>query len=182
MDNFLKKVGKGLIALLPIIIVFWLLSYMYDIVEGFFFYIFGITDNNLGATLFIMTFTLLLLYYIGYLVEKNREFLLLKFTELFLKKIPVVKTIYAIVKDVIDIFSSTKEGSYLGVAYVRFGNAKLIGFITKKLPEHNQIALFVPTTPNPTTGLLVYMDEADVEISDMDVSEGFRRIMSLGVK
>ncbi len=178
--NISKRVGKGLLAIMPIIISIWIFSFVYDIVEGLFQYLFGITDNNLQATIFIFACSILLLYYMGYLVEKNREFLLLKFTELVIDKIPIFKSIYSTVKEVVSIFSSGKKDSYLGVCYVKFGASKLVGFITKK--NGTVLSIFIPTTPNPTTGLLVYIDESEVEMTDMDVSEGFKKIMSLGTK
>jgi len=176
----LKRASKGLVALLPIIISIWLFTYVYDLFEGLFRYVFGMTDHNLQATLFIFTVTLLFLYYIGYLIEKNREFLLLKFTEIVIDRIPVFKTVYSIVKDIINLFSGSKNDSYLGVVYVKIGATKLLGFITKR--DCGVVTVFVPTTPNPTTGLLLFCDEKDVEMSDMDVKEGFRKIISLGIK
>jgi len=180
LGNFFKKAGKGLISLLPIIILFWLFSVVYGWFEEIFYYIFGITDNNLNVTLAIFIVSLVFLYYIGFLIEKNREFLLLKLTEFVIDKIPVVKSIYSVIKDVVGLFSKDKSDSYLGVCYVDLAGAKLIGFITKK--EGEILTIFVPTTPNPTTGLLLFIDEKDVQMSDMDVKEGFKKIMSIGLK
>lgn len=178
--NVTQRITKGVLAILPIILSIWIFSFIYEFVAGLFKYIFGITDNNISATLFILSFTLLLLFYIGYLVEKNREFLLLKFTELVIDKIPVLKTIYSAIKDIIGLFSNSGKENYLGVVYVKFGEAKIIGFITKRVEK--TLYVFVPTTPNPTTGLLLIMSEDDVEFTDMEVSDGFKRIMTLGTK
>lgn len=176
----MARASKGLITLLPIIISIWLFSYVYALIKDIFHYVFGITDNNIFATVFIFSFTLAFLYYIGYLIEKNREFLLLKFTELVIDRIPVVKTVYSTVKDIINLFSGSKTDNYLGVAYVKFAHTKVLGFITKK--EKNEVTVFVPTTPNPTTGILFICDEKDVEMTDMEVKDGFKKIISLGMK
>lgn len=180
MGEFFKKASKGLITLLPIIILIWLFNVVYTWFEGLFYYVFGIVDNNLYVTLLIFAVSMAFLYYLGHLIEKNREFILLKITELAINRIPVVKSVYSVIKDVVGLFSKSKEDSYLGVCYVRLGSSKLIGFITKK--NGNEITVFVPTTPNPTTGLLLFMDENEVEMTDMDVKEGFQKIMSIGLK
>ncbi len=175
-----KRISKGLLAILPIIISIWIFSFVYNIIESIFAYLFGITDNNLPATIFIFSMSILLLYYMGYLVEKNREFLLLKFTELVIDKIPVFKSIYSAIKEIVSLFSSDKKDNYLGVCYIKLGPTKMIGFITKK--NGTSLNIFVPTTPNPTTGLLVIVEESEVEMTNMDVSDGFKKIMSLGTK
>lgn len=180
MSQFLQKCGKGLLALLPIIIVIWVFSYVYELISGIFSYVFGVTDNNLFVTLFIFSATLLLLYYIGNLVEKQKEFIGLKFTELVINKIPVIKSIYGIVKDVVSMFSGNKENSYLGVAYIHANGIRLIGFITKK--ENNKVTLFVPTTPNPTSGFIFIVDEDKIELANISVQDAFKTIISLGTK
>lgn len=180
MGGFFKKVGKGLITLLPIIILVWIFSMVYGLFEGMFYYVFGITDNNLKVTLVIFVVSLVFLYYIGHLLEKNKEFILLKTTELVINKIPVIKSVYSVIKDLVSMFSKEKDKSYLGVCYLKFSDTRVIGFITQK--EKHRLTVFVPTTPNPTSGLLFFVDEKDVEYSDMSVKDGFRKIVSLGLK
>ncbi|MFP4333050.1 MAG: DUF502 domain-containing protein [Campylobacterales bacterium] len=178
--SLFNRVGKGLLALLPIIILIWIFRFVYNIFEGMFFYVFGVTDNNIFMTVVIFLISILFLYNIGRVLERNREFILLKITELLIDKIPIVKSVYSVIKEIVGMFSKKKDDSYLGVAYVPFGKSKIIGFITKK--EGDEYAIFIPTTPNPTTGLLVYMKQIDVEVTDMEVSDGFKKIMSLGIK
>ncbi|MGP1450557.1 MAG: DUF502 domain-containing protein [Wolinella sp.] len=180
MEEIFRPIGKGLLAILPIVLLVWIFSFVYKMFAGIFFYLFGMTDNNLFATLFIVVCSFLILFYIGYLVEKNREFLLLKFTELVINRIPIVKGIYSAVKDVVKIFSGGGKDEYLGVVYVSLGSAKLIGFITKE--DCGRYWVFVPTTPNPTSGLLLSFAKDEVEAADMSVSDGFKKIISLGVK
>lgn len=180
MGEFFKRASKGLITLLPIMILIWLFKVVYTWFEGLFYYVFGVVDSNLYVTLLIFGVSVVFLYYLGYLIEKNREFILLKITELAIDKIPVVKSVYSVIKDIVALFSKGKEDSYLGVCYVKMGSAKLIGFITKRVGS--EVTVFVPTTPNPTTGLLLFMDESEIEMSDMDIKEGFQRIMSIGLK
>ncbi|NWF67066.1 MAG: DUF502 domain-containing protein [Campylobacterales bacterium] len=175
----IERVIKGFLSLIPIIVVIAVFNYFFEIVENLFNFMFGITNNNLIVTISIFIVSISLLYYIGYLVEKNKKFILLKFTEKIVNKIPIAKTVYKIVKDIVELFSSNNSENYLGVVYVKVGNAKMIGFVTQK--NGTDLIVFVPTTPNPTTGLLFLFDESDVEHCDLSMEEAFKLIISIGV-
>lgn len=172
------RVLKGLLSLIPIVTILAIFNYLFSISEYLLQALFGFTNNNIVVAIAISLFILSFLYYIGYILEKNREFILLSLTERVIKKIPVVKSIYSIIKETIDIFSNSKD-DYKGVVYVPFGNAKVIGFITKEDGEF--LTIFVPTTPNPTTGLLFFMRDGDVEHLDMSVEQAVKKLISLGV-
>lgn len=124
-------------------------SFVYDFCAKIFYSIFGITNANLFVTLLIFVLSLALLYYIGVLVEKNKEVLLIKFTEMIIAKIPFVKSVYSGIKEVLSIFLGKNKDGYLGVAYINVGNMELIGFITKEEEGENGgiFWVFVPTTP-----------------------------------
>lgn len=163
---------------------FWIFSFVYDFCAKIFYSIFGITNANLFVTLLIFVLSLALLYYIGVLVEKNKEVLLIKFTEMIIAKIPFVKSVYSGIKEVLSIFLGKNKDGYLGVAYINVGNMELIGFITKEEEGENGgiFWVFVPTTPNPTSGFLLKLPKSQVKLSDLSVSDGFKKIISLGVK
>lgn len=180
MQKIFGRVSKGLLAFLPVMILIWIFSFVYQVLAGIFFALFGVTDNNLWATCLIVICSLVLLFYVGYLVEKNRESLILRFTEVVIGRIPLVKTLYNTIKEVIGVFSGGDKRNYLGVVYVRFGNARAMGFITKE--ESESYWVFVPTTPNPTSGLLLSFPKDQVETADIEITDGFKKIISLGLK
>ncbi|MBX7491396.1 DUF502 domain-containing protein [Helicobacter turcicus] len=180
MDVIISKVSKGIFAILPFLLLFWIFSFVYGFCAKIFYSVFGITNANLFITLLIFVLSLALLYYIGHLVDKNKEVLLIKVTEIIIGRIPLVKSIYSGIKEVLNIFSGKNKDGYLGVAYVDVGDIELVGFITKE--EENMLWVFVPTTPNPTSGFVLRISKEKVRISDLTVSEGFKKIISLGVK
>ena len=180
MNQTIARISKGLFALLPFLLLFWIFSFVYDFCAKIFYSIFGITNANLFVTLFIFALSLWFLYYVGLLVEKNKEVLLIRFTEFIIQKIPIVKSIYSGIKEVLNTFSGKNQEGYLGVAYVKVGEIELIGFITKEEGEHYWV--FVTTTPNPTSGFILKMPKDKVKFSELSVSEGFKKIISLGVK
>jgi uncharacterized membrane protein len=115
---------------------------------------------------------------------------LLRFWEAILARIPVVKSIYYSVKQVSDtLFSSSGEAfrKALLVQYPRHGSWT-IGFLTghpaaavaEHLPDEC-VSVYVPTTPNPTSGFFLMMPRADVIELEMSVDEALKYIISMGV-
>ena len=171
------RILKGFLSLIPIIITLAVFNYMFSLFEDFFVLIFGYTNRNIFITIFTFISLGSILYYIGYLLEKNREFILLKFTETIIKKIPIIKSIYSVLKDMVNLFSSKKD-DYKGVVYIPVGKGKIMGFITRI--NENELTVFIPTTPNPTTGLLFFVDKNDVEYIDITVEDAVKKLVSLG--
>lgn len=110
--------------------------------------------------------------------------------ELLLSRIPVVKSIYYSVKQVSDtLFSSSGQAfrKALLVQYPRQG-AWTIAFLTGKPggdPAHHlqgdYVSVYVPTTPNPTSGFFLMLPRHDVIELDMSVDEALKYIISMGV-
>lgn len=110
--------------------------------------------------------------------------------ESILARIPVVKSIYYSVKQVSDtLFSSSGQAfrKALLVQYPRHGSWT-IAFLTGKPGgdaanhlEGDFVSVYVPTTPNPTSGFFLMMPKSDVVELDMSVDEALKYIISMGV-
>ena len=115
---------------------------------------------------------------------------LVRYWEVVLSRIPVVKSIYYSVKQVSDtLFSSNGQAfrKALLVQYPREGSWT-IAFLTGKpggaTAAHlhgDYVSVYVPTTPNPTSGFFLMMPKADVIELDMSVDEALKYIISMGV-
>ena len=180
MQHIISKISKGILTILPFLVLFWIFSFVYEFCEKVFYSVFGITNANLFVTLLIFFVSLAFLYYVGHLVDKNKKVLLITITEVIIGRIPLVKSVYSGIKEVLNIFTGKNKEGYLGVAYVEVGNVEVLGFITKD--EGDVLWVFVPTTPNPTSGFVFKIPKETVKMSDLSVGEGFRKIVSLCVK
>jgi uncharacterized membrane protein len=110
--------------------------------------------------------------------------------ERFLARIPLVRTIYASVKQLMEtVFSSTGQSfrKVLLIEYPRKGlwtlalqSSSDIGEAQAKTGEE-VINVFVPTTPNPTSGFFIIVPKKDVIELEMSVDDGLKMIMSAGV-
>lgn len=114
----------------------------------------------------------------------------LRLWEYALHRIPLVSTIYKACQDVIKTIFGSKTSAFKQVVMVRFPNADTltIGLVTRdELPGlihtvgPDLVVVFVPTTPNPTSGFLTIFKKEDVIPLDMKVEDAFKYIISCGV-
>ena len=106
-----------------------------------------------------------------------------------LGRLPLVNKIYPILKQVQETVTSEKKDAFKTVVLVEFPSAGIysLGFITSeqhaevqaRTREH-MVCVFVPTTPNPTSGFLILVPEQKVTKLDMSVADGIKYIISLG--
>ena len=110
--------------------------------------------------------------------------------ESLLDRIPVVRTIYGGAKNFAEIVFSDSSESFkkvLLIEYPRKGLYSLAFQTSSDLGEvqgrtgEDVICCFVPTTPNPTSGIVVMVPRKDVQVLDMDIDEALKMIISLGV-
>lgn len=180
MNAFFSLVFKGLLALLPIIILAWIIKLTYGFISSIVYDIFLFTHNDWLATAIVCVLMLIIFFLLGYIVERNKETIFLTATELIIGKIPVIASIYSTLKEAVNLFSGKNTEHYLGVVYVKISDYKIMGFVTKELEDSYWV--FIPTTPNPTSGFLINAKKDSVEKTDLSVANGFKRLVSLGLK
>lgn len=120
-------------------------------------------------------------YYVGKKIIKAFDSLMLR--------VPLLNKIYGTIKQVNEAFSSDRRSSFQTVVLVEFPREGLysLGFITSEhhdeiqaRTEEKVVSVFIPTTPNPTSGYLVMVPEHKLTRLDMPVADGIRFIISLG--
>ena len=179
----------GAIVLIPIGITIYLTLFIIRISSGFLPK--KINPNNYlpfdipGIEILI---TIVLITIIGGL---SLSFLGKKFLEIFnnvLKKIPILRTIYSAVGQLTESFtqSNSSNKSVVVLEYPRKG-IWVVGFSTKdntgeisKKTNQELVNIFVPTTPNPTSGFLLMVPKKDLIYLDMSFEEASKFIVSAG--
>lgn len=133
--------------------------------------------------------TLLLIWFIGILVSNFIGKKLLQIAEELLLKIPVASGIYGATKKLMRVFFMDKsafqrvvliEWPRKGVYSVAFMTAEAMGEIQEKTKEE-VVNVFMPTTPNPTTGFLVLVPKNEIIQLDMSVDDAIKLIISGGI-
>jgi uncharacterized membrane protein len=110
---------------------------------------------------------------------------LINYGESLLAKVPLVRQLYTGIKQIIVSFSNPREAGYLEVVLVEFPRKgmKAIGFITNKASDESGkklLHVFVPTSPNPTSGFLQIIEEDQVIRTSMSIDEALRVVVSAG--
>ncbi len=190
--NILKELGNtfftGLIIIIPIFITFSVISFLLSMLENAIPLIGG-KIPGLG-----IISTILVILMIGALAKNIFTKQLLTYMDELLEKLPLVKNIYSSTKQIVNAVTlssqSTAFKKVVLVEYPRKG-MQTIGFITRDKSSgikangkdlgQELVSVFLPTSPNPTSGYFVMVPSADVTILDMTVEEGFKMIMSAGI-
>jgi len=184
----------GLLVLVPFFITMWVISSLIGLMDQSLLLLplnwrpkaqLGLEVPGVGALL-----TLFIVFFTGIIATNffGRQLILL--WEALLAKVPVVKSIYASVKQVSDTLFSDSGNAFRQAVLVQFPHqgSWTIAFVTGKpggdVANHLQgdyLSVFVPTTPNPTGGYFLMMPRAEVIVLDMSVDEALKYIISMGV-
>ena len=134
--------------------------------------------------------SLLLLFFTGLVAANVFGKRLISFWEAVLRRIPLVRPIYTAVKGFLEMVLSGQSGSFSRVLLIEYPRKGVycIGFQTSstvgQIAEHTPkkcVFVFVPTTPNPTSGFLVVAPEEDLIELDMTVEDAIKLVVSVGV-
>jgi len=110
--------------------------------------------------------------------------------EKILNKIPLVRNIYTSIKQIVTTIFMQGKSNFRGVVLVEYPRrgAYSVGFVTgdtkgqiQRITEDNLVNVFVPTTPNPTSGFFILFPENDITLLNMTVEEGMKMIISAGM-
>jgi uncharacterized membrane protein len=189
-----KYFVTGLLILVPLAITLWVLNLVVSTMDKSLLLLpaawrpealFGFAIPGLGTIL-----TLLIVFLVGL---ATRNFIGKKVVALWdalLRRIPVFNTIYSSVKQVSDTLFSSSGNAFrkaLLVQYPRQGSwtiAFLTGVPGGDVRNHlvgDYVSVYVPTTPNPTSGFFLMVPRADAIELDMSVDEALKYIVSMGV-
>lgn len=169
----------GVLAFIPIVVILKIVSFVKDLVSELFKMVYNYSDN------YIMTFTLFLISfamfaYVGYRVSMGRS-LIIASIDAIIHKIPVLNSIYRVTKKVVNMLSGHERKEPKEVVYLEYPKQGIWvpAYVTNK--EGEMYILFIPTSPNPTSGFTVIVHESKVIKSKMDVEEAASFIISVGV-
>ena len=114
----------------------------------------------------------------------------LRLSERVLNRMPVVRSIYGAAKQIVETVVSNKSSAFREVALVEYPRKGVwtLCFLTgRTIDQIGDVAgprlvnIFVPTTPNPTSGFLLFVPESDIRRLDMTVEEGIKLVISTGI-
>lgn len=187
IGGFLKGLPRdfllGCLAFLPLALLVFITYYFFNLLLSIGRIFFGITDSRTtSATL--LAIVIITLIYTGMKLRRKERWLL-NFLEQAIAKIPVLGGWYVTFRDIVQTFTAGSDKNYLGTVAVPVGEGYIIGFITNREIDSDgnaNVTVFVPTSPNPTTGLVFFYPEGAVKKIDLTPEQAFTRVISLGMK
>lgn len=183
------RMVSGLLVLIPLAITLFVLNVFLNSLTAFarplLKPLLGVLPDSV-LTLIALILTVLLIYLTGLVTTHIVGRRLILFGERLLLRLPVVKTVYAASKQVVETFSSHQTSSFQAVVLVEFPRreALVIGFVTGTLlaPDNRLLyRVFIPTTPNPTSGFLLLLPAKDVQFTDISIEDGIKMAVSGGM-
>jgi uncharacterized membrane protein len=140
---------------------------------------------GLGLVIVVVALTL-----IGALTAGFVGRLVMRFYDRVLSRMPVLRSIYSATKQIIETVVAHQSTAFREAVLVQYPRLGIwsIGFLTgvtrgevQKLTEEEVLNVFLPTTPNPTSGFLLFVPRGDLVILDMTVEEALKMVISGGI-
>jgi uncharacterized membrane protein len=195
--NFLAGLAIVLPAVISFAVLRWLFGTVANITDTLLYPLpWHITHENQGQgpmywywSLIALLLAMLLIGTVGLLARYYFGKKLIQWVDSAMLRVPVLNKIYGATKQVNDAFSTGGKTSFRTVVLVEFPRAGSysVGFLTSEQHEEVQaklkqkvVCVFVPTTPNPTSGFLLLVPEEKVTRLEMSVADGIKYIISLG--
>jgi uncharacterized membrane protein len=194
-DDFFAGLALVLPAVITVAVLAWLFHNVSNVTDALLFFLpeslthEKLPDGRLGPIHWYWSWVALALavfliclagrYGRNYLARKALEWI-----DHTMMRIPLMNKIYGTVKQVNESFSTNKS-SFKQVVLVTFpyARSRAVGFVTgeqRALGDEKLVSVFIPTTPNPTSGFLVLVPESDIVKLDISVADGIKFIISLG--
>jgi uncharacterized membrane protein len=194
MPRIRRYLIAGVLVWLPILATVWVLGFIVDLTDQLLLLLpqgwrpealFGFEVPGLG-----IVFALVVLLFTGLAVTNLIGKRLVAYWDDLLKRIPLVRSIHGGVKGFAESVLTKNGNSFKQVVMIEYPRKEMwsIGFVTaENIAEisaktgETQVCVYVPTTPNPTSGLIVMVPRSQVIPLDMSVDAAMKMIVTLGV-
>ncbi len=174
----------GILLMLPITvtigILFWLFTSIDNVLQPLVRMITGYTIPGVGFAI-----TLILIYIAGVIVSNIIGRRLVSYGEAALGRMPIARYVYNGVRQIISAFSNPNTTGLMQVVLIEFPRrgTRTLGFVTNEVTSGSGkklLNIFIPTSPNPTSGFLQIVDESEVIRTDISVDHALKMIVSGG--
>lgn len=144
-----------------------------------------VTIPGLGIIVLIAVMTLIGMFAAGFVGK-----FFIRLGDWIVKKIPLISTVYSLLKKVFETFLSDSTSAFSKVVLLEYPRKGIwiLGLVStdtagevKDVLQQDMVNVFIPTTPNPTSGFLIFVPKKDVVFLNMSVEEALKFIISGGI-
>ena len=191
--HFKRYFFTGLAAILPLFLTVIILYLLFGWISGFtapllkpLFIMWFNTESVLLLRTSGFVLTLIIIWLVGVLTAKFINRKLLFWVEAILDKLPVFNVVYSSIRKLTNFMFGRHLREFKGVAIVEYPmpGSYAFAFVTgvgKVGPLGNMVRVFIPTTPNPTTGFFLFLPEKRVKSVDISFDEALSMLVSAGI-
>ena len=192
--NLQKYIITGLMSVIPIALTYWIIKNLFLFFskpgKGIITFLFSRQDLNTAYLIYLeyllgFILTITFLYALGLLVSNVLGKRIYKVFESLLNKIPIVSKVYQSIKQITSTLSMPQSKAFQKVVLIEYPRKGLwtICMVTGETKSGNKsfYNIFVPTTPNPTSGYLLFVKQSDTKPINLTVEEGLKIIISGGM-
>ncbi|MDB4257318.1 DUF502 domain-containing protein [Arcobacteraceae bacterium] len=179
MKQLVRYIFLGALALIPLLVVVQMILWVNSISVQFFDFVSSYTHSPLYTTaLFVIVIMILAL--LGSSIEKAGKSFVISIIDNLIDKVPAIRTIYSIIKKITELFTPNNKDVKKEVVLVEYPKTDLWvpAYILSK--HENILVLFVPTSPNPTSGYTVIVHKSTIKETTLTVAEASQFIVSMG--
>ncbi len=145
----------------------------------------GVTVPGLGVVAAFIAFVI-----IGWFASNILGRFFIRIGEYILDRIPVIRDLYSAIKQIFETIATSQSQAFREVVMIEYPRKGVwsIGFVTgsskgevQERVSEDTINVFLPTTPNPTSGFLLFVARKEAKFLDMTVEEGIKLVVSAGI-
>ena len=178
-----RRVASGFLVLVPLLISILILRFVFIYVDGVFRPFFEDTVLNFSGIGVIIT--LAVLYVIGSFFSGKRSQAL---QDAIWTRVPIVRSIYGVARQATEAIYSPGGHDFSRVVYVEWPRPGVMamGFVTGRfdhppLGQRPLVAVYIPTVPNPTSGMLAFFSVDEIMETDITVQDAMKTVFSGGI-
>ncbi len=183
--HFRARVMAGIFVVVPALITFFILRFLFVEIEGL---LQPVAQRLMGRAIpgagFVIT--LALLYVVGTIAANFVGRRIIETGHRLMSRIPVVEPIYTASKGVMDAFAGSGKVAFRRVVAIEYPRKGIwtVGFVTGQLTNPDgtpYLAVYIPTTPNPTSGFLALVTESEIADTNLTVEQAMKMVISGGI-
>lgn len=189
MIGFLRRnLLTGLLAITPLALTLWVLWKLYGLIAGLLRPLLSklpyFSDHypEFALTLMGLAAFIPLLVLLGLFTRNLVGMAFFRAVDRVFDRIPLVKGLFTTFKQIAGVFGNEQGRSFKQVVAVQFPQpgTLALAFVTRDEPDSDLVAVFLPTTPNPTSGFLLLVRRAEMEPVGLTVEEAIKLVVSGG--
>ena len=195
-NSFLSKLKtyfiSGILVSTPILLTIYLVLWLVNTVDNF---VRPWIPEQIASTYgyfpgYGLVVTVIVVTFFGAFVRGFLGRYLVRIGEAIVERMPIIRSIYTTIKQIAQALLDKESSSFREVGLIEYPRSGIwtICFITgttigevQDKTKHEMVNVFIPTTPNPTSGFLLFVPKQDIKILHMTVDEGIKMAVSAGV-